>query len=344
MKKILQCLVVALVFALCFGQLSFAATRHFHVAVIPGHHSDAGPAAGLYGVAAFFGEEPLNQNVNSAGVENGPGATNYDPWDFVFPGTAGATPDVWPCFGGGSFGTADSNPDCQYIGSSSSAAAVSLPAETVVGAPAYTWYLTASTANSQPFGCDATTTGDVNHFCAQAINYYEDDSGDSTDDLLWSIVVTQGTNIIYDSGIQDYGTNPYGGLSPAATIVFYEDLNFGLQGGTGALSNDGPCFQSYNYPPNNAGGLATYGGEVNTFGAVFGITAGKTCVAPTAGPATVTITTELATPTWTPVTKASKCNATTGSVNTSSPYCYTVKYATPVKANVVSQKFPIWLE
>jgi hypothetical protein len=313
------------------------------------------PAANLYGVAAFFGAEPLNQTVNSAGAETSSG-TNYDPWNFEYPGGTVTSPDLWPCFGGGSFaGTANTQPDCSYIGSSSSDATVSLPAEVVIGSPSYTWYLSANTATTQPYGCDGSSASDINHFCAQAINYYEDDSGDTTDDLTWSITVTQGSNTIYDSGTQDYGPNPYGGLlaseGVAPVIIFYEDLNFGLLGAAnGDVNANGPCFASYYYPatapPSAAGQPPTnyYNGEINTFGALFGVAGTKTCSAPTAGEAaTVTITTSLATPTWTAEDTASKCPESTmgGPNNGSKPYCYTVKLTT-VKS--VKQSFTIWLE
>jgi len=347
MKIFLQCLVLALVVAVCFGQPLFAAERHFHVAVIPGsHHSEAstGPAAGLYGISAYFGAEPLNAPVGTA---------NVNPWSGPYPGTTSATPpnDLWPCFGDNT-----AQPDCTYIGETagevySPSTATSLPQQIVLGSPSYTWYLSANTATSQPYGCDATTASDTFHMCAQAINWYQDNSGDTTDELLWSIEVEQGTKIIYDSGTQDYGPNPYGGYLAATgvapVIVFYEDLTFGLAGHSGASNVDGPCFQSYNYPSTvNGDPAGTYEGLVNTFGGLFGVTAGKTCVAPTSGLATVTITTWLAPATWTGVTVKSKCNAATMGAppNSSSPYCYTVKYGTAAKANVVSQKFTIWLE
>lgn len=316
-------LIAALAAFLCTP--AFAANGpHSHIAVI-GHgnaHPDtSGPAANFYGISAYLATEPLNQPGN--------------PWSGPYPGTTSATPpnDLWPCFGGA--GTAQ--PDCETIDGNPS-----LSGSIVLGSPAYTWYLSANTATTQPYGCDATTTGDTYHMCTQANNFYEDDSGDTTDDLIFTIEVTQGSDIIYDSGIQDYGPNPYGAISPAPVIIFYEDLVFGIPNG-GAVNPDGPCFQSYNYPSNTPGPGGNYQGLANTFEGVFGITPAKTCVAPKSGLATVTITTELATPTWSPVTKLADCPESTmdGPPNATSPYCYTVKYT---KVKEISQKFSVWLE
>lgn len=348
-SRLLKFCVVVLMFAVvavfAFTPQAQAATRRLHIAVMPQGPANseakpdygAAPAANLYGIAAYFGAEPLNTEICTT-----TGCTNENPWSGPYPGTTSATPpnDLWPCFGDDT-----AQPDCTYIGSASGQ--TSLPTEVVLGNPAYTWYLTANTATTQPYGCDATATADTYHFCAQAINFYEDDSNDTTDDLIWSMVVTQGSSTIYDSGTQDYGPNPYGGLlastGVAPVIVFYEDLNFGIPNG-GAVNADGPCFASYNYPVTNTtppAGSNTYEGLVNTFGAYFGVAGTKTCVAPAAGTATVTITTELATPTWKAETKVSDCPASTmgGPPNSSSPYCYTVKYT---KVKSISQKFTIW--
>jgi len=333
------CVVIAALAVFLCTQAQ-AANRHQHIAVISqGSASpDLGPApaANLYGIAAYFSQTPLNAEVCTTS-----GCTNENPFNGPYPGTdtsVAAPNDFWPCFGDNT-----AQPDCLYIGPSAGytypSGATSLPTSVVLGSPAYTWYLSANTASDQTYGCDATATADTFHMCTQAINFYEDDSGDSTDELIWSIEVTQGTSIIYDSGIQDYGVNPYGALT-APTIVFYEDLVFGIPNG-GAVNNDGPCFQSYNYPSNTAGPGGNYQGLANTFGGVFGITPKKTCVAPKAGAATVTITTELAKPTWKGVTVKADCPASTmdGPPNATSPYCYTVTYT---KVKELSQKFTIW--
>jgi hypothetical protein len=322
--------VLAVVAVFAFTQQAQAATRHLHVVVVPQNPGDitpdvgAAPAANFYGLAAYLGTEPLNQPGN--------------PWSGPYPGTTGATPpnDLWPCFGGS--GTAQ--PDCEYIGSTGTSDPASLAGSVLIGAPTYTWYLQANTATTQPYGCDATTTGDTYHMCAQAQNFYEDDSGDTTDELIFTIEVTQGSDVIYDSGTQDYGPNPYGAISPAPVIIFYEDLVFGIPNG-GGETDTGPCFASYNYPSNVPGPGLNYQGLVNTFGGLFGVTAKKTCVAPKAGLATVTITTELAKPTWTGENSLADCPASTmgGPPNSSKPYCYEVKYT---KVKSLSQKFNIW--
>jgi hypothetical protein len=341
------CVVIAALAAfLCTP--AFAAKNHSHIAVVSKHAfgPEGAPAANLYGIAAYFGAEPLNAPLcDTAGT-----CDNVDPWNYTYPGGTVTSPDLWPCFGDNT-----AQPDCTYVGSapgqvygSGADTATSLPQTIVLGAPSYTWFLSANTATSQPYGCDASTASDINHFCAQAINFYEDDSGDTADDLVWEMVVTQGTKTIYDSGTQDYGPNPYGGLlaadNVAPVIVFFEDVDFGLGGGTGALSDNGPCFQTYYYPSTVAGAPSgNYNGEINTFGALFGIAGKATCSAPTSGAATVTITTELLPATWNPVTKLADCNTATmgGPANGKSPYCYTVKYGKATHS--VSQKFTIWL-
>lgn len=80
--------------------------------------------------------------------------------------------------------------------------------------------------------------------CDQTETFYEDDTGDSTDDLLYSVVVEQGTSVIADSGTIDFGPNPCGG-SPAV-VVFTGDANFGTLGVTG--KNNGNCDADFNYP------------------------------------------------------------------------------------------------
>lgn len=340
-SRVFQLLAVLVVVVICVsGAMAAAASGpHSHIALKPNHsaavHGNYGPAptANLYGVAAFFAAESLNQPGNA--------------WSGPYPAlsTSIAYPnDLWPCFGGDT-----AQPDCLYIGYGAGTVEnePSLPAEVVIGDPNYTWYLTANTATSQPYGCNATTVAETYHMCTQATNFYEDDSNDTTDDLLFSIEVTQGTSIVYASGTQDYGTNPYGGLDPAGTIVFYEDMVFGIPNG-GTANPDGPCFASYNYPSNTAGPGANYQGLANTFEGYFGVegpSAGKaatvTCVAPVAGAATVTIITELAEPTWKPVKVLADCPASTmdGPPNSSSPYCYTVSYKAK---HTLTQKFNVW--
>ncbi len=320
-------LAIAALF-LC-GQQSFAANKHWVVKNVP--HSDAksdlGAApAGLFGAGAQLVTTSLNQ----------PGNPFTGPW----PGTnypTGAPTDLWPCFGGE--GTAQ--PDCAYIGSTGTSDPASLGGSAVLGAPSYTWYLDANTSTSQPYGCNASSAADEFHFCAQAVNWYEDDSNDTTDDLIWSMTVKQGSAYIYDSGTNDYGPNPYGGYlaadGVAPVIIFYEDLNFGTLGQTGP--NNGNCFASYNYPINNAPNPYVYG-EFNTFAADWGIAGGKTCVAPVPGLAVVSITTELQSPTYTELTNTTKkpdeCPG-----EPLDGTCYTVKYG--AAKYKLTQTFDIWL-
>ena len=146
----------------------------------------------------------------------------------------------------------------------------------MLGDPAYTWSLSA---------CDSNLSGSVGTYCGQTETFYEDDTGDNTDDVLYIITATQVQNglpvYIYHSGTVDFLTNPF---SPGTRIIVYGDSNFGSAGVTG--KNNGNCYANYNYPfPDFSLG-------------VFVIQANKTCVEPIAGPVTLTATTELATPTW----------------------------------------------
>lgn len=141
--------------------------------------------------------------------------------------------DEWPCFPGSSNPNA---PDCSQI----TAGGV------VIGQVAYTQSL----AN-----CDASAAGAPN--CGQIFWFYEDDTGDNTDDLVATIVVKQGKNYIMDTGPYNFGPNPF---SPGEVIVIYDDTAFGTLGQTGP--GDGFCAGST-----------------------------ETCVNPVAGVATVTVTT-----------------------------------------------------
>ena len=136
----------------------------------------------------------------------------------------------------------------------------------------------------------------------------------------------QGSTVIADSGTIDFGTNPYGGLTPPGDIVIYGDQNFGTEGETG--ENNGNCDPSFAYP------LATAANP----GTVYGIAANKTCGAAVSGPVTITATTELATPTYVADTKGTGGN---GQTCTKTAPCYTVKYTSKFK---LSQKFIINLQ
>ncbi len=347
-SRVFQLLAVLMVVAICASGAMAAVANgpHSHIALKSGHHSAAvtpnpgpPPNAGLYGISAYFAAESLNQPGNA--------------WTGPYPGlgTSASPNDLWPCFGADTL----SGTDCLYIGSTGTSDPASLDAEVVIGDPSYTWYLSANTATTQPYGCDSTGVGPNNiHPCLQIENFYEDNSGDTTDDLLFMVTATQSGGTIYASGTQDYGPNPYGDLDPAGTIVFYEDAVFGIPNG-GAENNLGPCFLSYNYPSNvTGGGYATFEGLANTFegywgigGTKIGVAGAVTCVAPAPGAAAVTITTQLAAPTWAKETTAAKCTLAgvySGAtmplgLNSSSPYCYTVKYKAKY---TLTQKFNVW--
>jgi hypothetical protein len=130
----------------------------------------------------------------------------------VLPPVDGGGNDEWPCFAASNN---PNSPDCSQI----SAGGV------VIGEPAFTQSLSA---------CDANVSGAP--LCGQLFSFYEDDTGNNTDNLLVSIVVKQGKNYILDTGIFNFGPNPF----PAGTvIVIYDDTAFGTLGQTGP--NNGFC-------------------------------------------------------------------------------------------------------
>ncbi|HEY4841798.1 MAG TPA: hypothetical protein VIH78_07515 [Terriglobales bacterium] len=149
----------------------------------------------------------------------------------VLPPVDGGGNDEWPCFPNQNANGAD----CSSIATGG----------VVIGQPAFTQSL----AN-----CDASASSAPN--CGQFFSFYEDDTGDTTDDLVVSIVVKQGVKYILDTGTVDLGTNPF----PAGSVVvIYDDTAFGTLGQTG--------------PGNGFCGGST-----------------ETCVNPVKGPATATFT------------------------------------------------------
>jgi len=140
--------------------------------------------------------------------------------------------DEWPCVPN----SANPNyPDCSNIA----------PGGIVIGVPGYTQSL----AN-----CDDSTS--TISYCGQIFWFYEDDTGDNTDDLIITIAVKQGKNYIADV-VYNFGPNPY----PAGSVVIIsDDTAFGTLGETGP--GNGFCYYST-----------------------------ETCVNPKAGPATATVTT-----------------------------------------------------
>lgn len=146
----------------------------------------------------------------------------------ALPQVDGGGNDEWPCFSGSSDPNAA---DCSQI----SAGGV------VVGTPAYTWSL----AN-----CNANTSTSPN--CGQLFWFYEDDTGDSTDHLIVSLTVKQGTDFILATGNVDLGPNSF----PAGSIVvIYDDTAFGTLGETG--KNNGFCAGSKKTCSNPLKGIAT---------------------------------------------------------------------------------------
>jgi hypothetical protein len=111
----------------------------------------------------------------------------------------GSGNDYWPCYTGGS------NADCS-----------SIPANgVVVGIPLYTpWSVSA---------CNTSTP------CGQIYFFYDDLTNDSTDDLIVTVTVKQGTNYILAVGPKDIGPNPFAN----EVVVFSGDKAFGTQGQAG---------------------------------------------------------------------------------------------------------------
>ncbi|HEX4599245.1 MAG TPA: hypothetical protein VH278_15755 [Burkholderiaceae bacterium] len=230
--------------------------------------------------------------------------------------------DLWPCFGRSS-----PNPDCATVGDP----AVQLPrGGMVLGKPAFVWKLQAA-GSVNGIGCDALTNGTTGPSasaykpCAQIATWYEDDTFDSTDDLLQRVVVTQGANrIIYDSGVVDFG--PAGPtVSYPVDVILYGDANFGYWPGAAAGPNNGNCSGDFGYPlvsPANPG-------------TPYVVAAQTSCEEPVAGPARVLTYTELATPTYTQVTGAA-CT----SKGMPSP-CYTVTWT---RTHEIHQDFDVFFE
>jgi hypothetical protein len=235
--------------------------------------------------------------------------------------------DVWPCTGNSTSSGPD--PDCPTIGDPS----MIFPSNaTAIGNPAFVWQLNNTSGSGNGYGCNALTNG-TGHLgspyfpCGQIETWYEDDSNDSTDELLYSMTVTQGERIIADSGVVDIGPNTSGGLTPPSDVIIYDPINFGFGPGDGPATgpNNGNCTPDFNYPltvPANPG-------------EEYLVAAGKTCVQPLAGSATITVTTALGVPEYTKVTGA-ECTSN----GVASP-CYTVKW---IKKYEICLKWNIWLE
>ncbi len=237
-------------------------------------------------------------------------------------GTNADGTDLWPCFGRSS-----PNPDCPTVGDPQ----VQLPrGGMVLGKPAHVWRLQAA-GSINGIGCDALTNGTtgpsgaVYKPCAQIATWYEDDTFDSTDDLLQRVVVTQGGDrIVYDSGVVDFG--PAGPtVSYPVDVILYSDANFGYWPGTATGPNNGNCSGDFGYPlvsPANPG-------------TTYVIAARTSCQQPEPGPARVSTYTELATPAYRQVTGAA-CT----SQGVASP-CYAVTFT---RTHEIHQDFDVFFE
>ncbi|HEX8816071.1 MAG TPA: hypothetical protein VF753_11265 [Terriglobales bacterium] len=261
--------------------------------------------------------QPLNARIPDL---NGLQATFTQDYPIIGANADGS--DLWPCFG-----NSPANPDCPTVGNPS----IALPLGGIVtGFPSYVWRLENTPSFGNGIGCDALVNGTgasgVPYMpCGQIATWYEDNTADSTDDLLWRITVTQGRRIIYDAGTVDFG--PAGPtVKYPVDVVLASDANFGFWPGAQNGPNNGNCSPDSNYPLTSP-----------TFptGKIYVVQHGKTCEEPAPGPATVTTSTVLATPEYTQVTG----NACT-SKGVQSP-CYTVKW---IRRYGIQQNFNIVLE
>ncbi len=272
-------------------------------------HSATAPPPDLYGLQATFTQ--VNPTI-------GPNADGSD---------------LWPCFG---YGTAfGPNTDCPTLGNPS----IPFPVGgVVVGVPQYVWKLQNNTGygygngDGNGNGCDALVNGTTGPLgpnykpCGQIATWYEDDTNDTTDDLLQRIVVTQGDRIVYDSGTVDYG--PAGpSVTYPVTVILSTDANFGFwpTAGEGTGPNNGNCSGDSGYPLTAAANP----------GEVYVLKGGSTCREPVPGLATFTTSTVLATPIYTKQT-GTACT----SKGVASP-CYTVEWN---RRSEIRQDFNIFFE
>jgi hypothetical protein len=237
--------------------------------------------------------------------------------------------DVWPCLG-----RVAGNADCAMIGNPP----VPLPRGGIVmGRPAFTWALQNNNiigfGLGNGTGCDALTNGTVGQPnepgvlyrpCGQIFTSFEDDTGDSTDDLLQRVVVRQNGKIIYDTGITDFG--PAGPIKYPVDVILFNDANFGYWPGAQDGPNNGNCSGNIGYPLT----APTF-----PLGTTYQVASNSTCVQPVAGPATFITYTELATPEYRQMTG----NACT-SKGVASP-CFTVKWT---RRYLIHQDWDIFLE
>jgi hypothetical protein len=268
------------------------------------HQSGTSPPPALIGLQAHFTQAYPTMSANADGS------------------------DIWPCLG------RSSNPDCAMVGNPP----VPLPRGGIVmGRPAFTWALQNNDiigfGLGNGTGCDAFSNGTVGQPfepgvlyrpCGQIYTSFEDDTGDSTDDLLQRIVVRQGDNIIYDSGIQDFG--PAGPIKYPVDVILFADANFGYWPGAQDGPNNGNCSGNIGYPLT-----------APTFpaGTTYTVASNSTCQRPVAGPATFITYTELATPEYKQI-NGEACT----SKGVASP-CFTVKWT---RRYLIHQDWAIFLE
>jgi len=229
--------------------------------------------------------------------------------------------DLWPCVN-----YDGKNPDCPRIGKPS----VHLPGYGIVaGFPAFTWNLQNTPGRGNGVGCDALVNGSgalgiPYKPCAQITTWFEDSTNDFTDDLLWHVRVVQGSNVIYDSGVQDYGPAGPSVVYPVS-VALSADANFGYWPGAELGPNNGDCGADVFYPLQSPAFPNHY----------YQVSKQQSCVEPIAGPAKVYTQTILATPSYTQVTGRA-CT----SKHVPSP-CYTVSWATKYE---IHQDFDVTLQ
>jgi len=296
MKRLFTVLAVLAVVAFCVSGMMAEEPQHGHAMLVKHAPSTVHVHASTSTVAVFI------------------------PWsDFATAGVPVSNADgsyLWPCFGdyeasSGTFTGNAANPDCPSIGDPS----VPFGGGVVVGDPSYFWSLS---------DCNATSTSSP--VCGDQETFVTDNSGDLTDDLLFSLVITQGTSTIYDSGTQDYGVNIFGLTAADFPIIWvnYNPQNFGDMG-IAAGPNNGNCLADFNYPLPSAAFNPPY----------YIVAGGKTCVPAVSGTATGTVTIEYGTPAYT-----KKTGTACTSLGVPSP-CWDVKWTSKFKT---TSKFTIDLD
>ena len=287
------------------GIICFGVAAHAHEKV----HRIATPARSAHApraMAQFMANQPHNLVALQANMAQA----------YPVIGVNADGSDLWPCRGN-YFADGGVDTDCATLGSP----AMPMPnGGNVAGVPEYTFVLQNNDiigyGLDNGYGCDALTNGttgsDASQYfpCGQITTMFEDDTYDTTDDLLFRAVVTQGGKVIFDSGLNDFGPGGPDVPFPVDT-GFYLDANFGYWPGSQAGPNNGNCSASDGYPLTSP-----------TFpsGSYYVVADNATCVEPVAGLASVRTWTAYGTPRYTQVTGA----ACTGK-GVASP-CYTVQW------------------